>query len=526
MPKGYLCLVLHAHLPFVRHPEYEFYLEEQWLFEAISETYIPLIWMFKRLEREKVDFRLTMSMTPPLVSMLMDPHLQDKYLKRLDQLIELCHKEVERTRWQPEFQRLAIMYLNRFCDAKDTFLEYGKNIVQAFKEYQDKGYLEIITCSATHGFFPLMETTRPSVRAQVAVAVGFHSKVFGRAPKGIWLAECGYHPGHDEILREFGIRFFFVESHGILHGTPRPKYGVYAPVYTRSGVAVFGRDMESSKQVWSAVEGYPGDYWYRDFYRDIGYDLDFDYIKPYIQPNGLRMHTGIKYYRITGKTDHKEVYDPDRAMQKAAEHAGNFMFNREKQVEYLSSIMDRKPIIVAPYDAELFGHWWFEGPLWLEFLFKKIHYDQKTIKTITPSEYLNEYPRNQVVTPSFSSWGWKGYCEVWLNGSNDWIYKHLHKASERMTELVKAYGGSAEPRVQRALKQALRELLLAQSSDWAFIMHTGTHVEYAVKRTKEHLLNFNKLYEEIKQGNVDEEFLSSLEEKNNIFPEINPLVHV
>ncbi len=526
MPKGYLCLVLHAHLPFVRHPEYDFYLEEQWLFEAISETYIPLIWMFKRLEREKVDFRLTMSMTPPLVSMLMDPHLQDKYLKRLDQLIELCHKEVERTRWQPEFQRLAIMYLNRFCDAKDTFLEYGKNIVQAFKEYQDKGYLEIITCSATHGFFPLMETTRPSVRAQVAVAVDFHSKVFGRAPKGIWLAECGYHPGHDEILREFGIRFFFVESHGILHGTPRPKYGVYAPVYTRSGVAVFGRDMESSKQVWSAVEGYPGDYWYRDFYRDIGYDLDFDYIKPYIQPNGLRMHTGIKYYRITGKTDHKEVYDPDRAMQKAAEHAGNFMFNREKQVEYLSSIMDRKPIIVAPYDAELFGHWWFEGPLWLEFLFKKIHYDQKTIKTITPSEYLNEYPRNQVVTPSFSSWGWKGYCEVWLNGSNDWIYKHLHKASERMTELVKAYGGSAEPRVQRALKQALRELLLAQSSDWAFIMHTGTHVEYAVKRTKEHLLNFNKLYEEIKQGNVDEEFLSSLEEKNNIFPEINPLVHV
>ncbi len=526
MAQGYLCLVLHAHLPFVRHPEYDFYLEEQWLFEAISETYIPLIWMFKRLERENVHFRLTMSLTPPLISMLMDDHLQDKYLKRLELLIELSHKEVERTRWQPEFQRLAVMYLNRFCQAKDTFLEYGKNIVNAFKEYQDKGYLEIITCGATHGFFPLMETTKASVRAQVGVAVDLHTKVFGRSPKGIWLPECGYHPGHDEILREYGIRFFFVESHGILHGTPRPKYGVYAPVYTRSGVAAFGRDMESSKQVWSAVEGYPGDYWYRDFYRDIGYDLEFDYIKPYIQPNGLRMHTGIKYYRITGKTDDKDVYNPDIAMQKAAEHAGNFMFNREKQVEYLASIMDRKPIIVAPYDAELFGHWWFEGPLWLEFLFKKIHYDQKTIKTITPSEYLAEYPRNQVVTPSFSSWGWKGYCEVWLDGSNDWIYKHLHKASERMTELVKEYGQYGDPLVQRALKQALRELLLAQSSDWAFIMHTGTHVEYAVNRTKEHLLNFIELYESIKSGTIDEEKLKKMEEKNNLFPDINPLVHV
>ncbi len=526
MAQGYLCLVLHAHLPFVRHPEYEFYLEEQWLFEAISETYIPLIWMFKRLEREKVHFRLTMSLTPPLISMLMDEHLQDKYLKRLNQLIELSHKEVERTRWQPEFQRLAVMYLNRFCEAKDTFLEYGKNIVNAFKEYQDKGYLEIITCGATHGFFPLMETTKASIRAQVGVAVDLHNKALGRAPKGIWLPECGYHPGHDEILREYGIRFFFVESHGILHGTPRPKYGVYAPVYTRSGVAAFGRDMESSKQVWSAVEGYPGDYWYRDFYRDIGYDLEFDYIKPYIQPNGLRMHTGIKYYRITGKTDDKDVYNPDIAMQRAAEHAGNFMFNREKQVEYLASIMDRKPIIVAPYDAELFGHWWFEGPLWLEFLFKKIHYDQRTIKTITPSEYLAEYPRNQVVTPSFSSWGWKGYCEVWLDGSNDWIYKHLHKASERMTELVKEYGHYGDPLVQRALKQALRELLLAQSSDWAFIMHTGTHVEYAVNRTKEHLLNFIDLYEDIKFGAINEEKLKKMEEKNNIFPDINPLVHV
>ena len=275
----------------------------------------------------------------------------------------------------------------------------------------------------------------------------------------------GYNPGHDSILKEAGLSYFFTDSHGILHGKPRPKYGVFAPVYCKgSGVACFARDLESSKQVWSSIEGYPGDYNYREFYRDIGFDLEYDYIKPYIHPDGIRINTGIKYYRITGIGNHKEPYVPDWARQKAAEHAGNFMFNRQKQVEYLYDLLGKKPIIVSPYDAELFGHWWYEGPLWLEFLIRKIAFDQKELSLITPSEYLRENPRNQVVTPSMSSWGWKGYSEMWLQGPNDWIYRHLHNASKRMTELAKG-NPDAGGLNRRALNQALRELLLAQSSD-------------------------------------------------------------
>jgi 1,4-alpha-glucan branching enzyme len=285
-----------------------------------------------------------------------------------------------------------------------------------------------------------MNVCRESVRAQVKVAVSHYEGVFGRKPRGIWLPECGYHPGHDEILKEAGIKFFIADSHGVLHGTPRPKYGVFAPVYCKgSGVACFARDLESSKQVWSSVEGYPGDYNYREFYRDIGFDLEYDYIRPYIHPDGIRINTGIKYYRITGTSNYKEPYNPYWAREKAAEHAGNFMFNRQKQVEYLYDFMQKKPIILSPYDAELFGHWWFEGPQWLGFLIRKIVFDQGDIKLITPSEYLEENPRNQVITPSLSSWGWKGYSEMWLQGSNDWIYRHLHKASLRMTELAKRF---------------------------------------------------------------------------------------
>ena len=523
--KGYLCMVLHGHLPYVRHPEHENFLEEAWFYEAITETYIPLISVFDKLVDQGIDFRLTMTLSPPLISMLSDPLLEERYLKHIDKSIELAHKEVERTHLQPEFNRLSWMYLDNFNQARNTFEKYNRNLVWAFKKFQDLGKLEIITCGATHGYFPLMDTRKESVRAQVKVAVAHYESVFGRQPKGIWLPECGYQPGHDEILKECGIRYFFTDSHGVLHGSPRPKYGVFAPVYCKgTNVACFGRDLESSKQVWSSIEGYPGDYNYREFYRDIGFDLDYDYIKPYIHPDGVRINTGIKYYRITGTGDNKQPYVPEWARDKAAEHAGNFMFNRQKQADYLYNFMGKKPIIVSPYDAELYGHWWYEGPQWLEFLFRKIAFDQDEIRLITPSEYLDDFPRNQVITPSMSSWGWKGYSEMWLQGTNDWVYRHLHVASDKMTELAKGYT-NCNGLLKRALNQALRELLLAQSSDWAFIMGTGTHTTYAVQRTKQHILRFNRLYEDIKSNSIDEGWLAGIEYKDNIFPGIDYRAH-
>lgn len=525
MKKGYLLLVLHAHLPFVRHPEYEDFLEERWLFEAITETYVPLIEMFDRLTAEGVPFQVTMSVTPPLASMLGDSLLQERYLRYLGKLTELAAKEIHRTQSDPRFAPLARLYHDHFLKVRDIFLNrYGANLLRAFRKFQDAGSLEIITCGATHGFLPLMRPVPASVRAQVRVACEYHESVFGRKPRGIWLPECGFYPGDDQTFKENGLQYFFVDGHGILHGSPRPKYGIFAPVYCPSGVAAFGRDLESSKQVWSAEEGYPGDYWYREFYRDIGFDLDYDTIRSYIHPDGIRIHTGIKYYRITGKTDHKEPYEPDRARARTEEHAGNFMFNRERQVEYLWKRLGRKPVIVAPYDAELFGHWWFEGPQFLENLIRKIATASEVLELVTASHYLAEEPRYQPLVPSYSSWGWKGYSEVWLEGSNDWIYRHLHKASERMHELAEKYE-SADGLLKRALDQMARELLLAESSDWAFMMKTGTSTEYAVRRTREHLVAFLRLYESVRKGTIDEVRVGELENKNCIFPNVNYRVY-
>jgi len=521
MAKGYLSLVLHAHLPFIRHPEYESFLEENWLFEAVTDTYIPLINVFDGLIDDGVDFRITVSLSPTLISMLQDELLVSRYLAHLDKLITLSGSEIERTRSDERFNKLAVMYHEKYNNAKHVFSEkYGNDITRAFKKFQDLGKVEVITCGGTHGYLPLMDLYRPAVRAQIKIAVDTYRNTFGDTPKGIWLPECGYQPGHDEILKEFGIKYFFVESHGILFGTPRPKYGVYSPYLCKSGVAVFGRDMQSSKAVWSSKEGYPGDHNYREYYRDIGFDLDYDYVKPFINHCGTRINTGIKYYSITGETDHKELYDRKVAMDTAASHAGNFMFNREKQVEHLSGLMDRTPIVVSPYDAELFGHWWFEGPEWIGFLLRKIHFDQDTVKTTTPGEFLGLYDRYPIIQPSMSSWGYQGYSEVWLDGSNDWIYRHLHKMDEYMSKAAKDHENPSELD-RRALNQMARELLLAQSSDWAFIMKTGTFVDYAVNRTREHVGRFLALHDQLRNGKIDIKMLEEAEQKYNLFKDID-----
>ncbi len=520
-PKGYWCLQLHAHLPYVRHPEYPDFLEEDWLYEAISETYLPLLSVFEKFVEDGVDFRLTMTITPSLANMLADPLLQSRYYERLNKHMEFAEKELWRTRSLPQFQPAALMYDGHFKECKRLWEKYNGNILTGFKKLQDMGKIEIITCCATHGFLPLMNNEKAR-KAQIRAAVSDYQRHFGRPPRGIWLAECAYYPGIDNILKEEGIRFFFLEAHGILYGTPRPKFGVFAPVYCPSGVAAFSRDMETAHQVWSAESGYPGDPDYREFYRDLGYDLEYEYVKPYLHSDGVRRNIGIKYHRITGKValSDKQPYNPQWAKNKAAEHAGNFLFNRTKQTEYLSSILGRPPLVTSMYDAELFGHWWFEGPEFINFLFRKMHYDQNTIKPVTPVEYLDKFPVNQVITPAASSWGDKGYYEVWLNETNDYIYRHLHKAADRMTELAEKFP-HARGILERALNQAARELLLAQSSDWAFIMTTGTMLEYAEKRTRDHLLNFMNLYEQINAGSIDEFYLAGLESGNNIFPEID-----
>ncbi len=525
--KGYVSFILHAHLPFIHHPESEDYLEEEWLYEAISETYIPLLLNFQKLEEEKVDFRITMSLTPPLLNMFDNKLLQKRYIKYVKKHIELAAKEVKRTAYDKRLNELSKYYFDRYSNDLHVFKDiYNCNLISAFKHFQDIGVLEIITCGATHGYFPILYVNEKTVKAQIAVGVETYKKYFGKPPRGIWLPECGYVPEADKYLKEFGIDYIITESHGILYADPTPVFGTFAPIVSPNGVVAFGRDIESSRQVWSSICGYPGDFNYREFYRDLGYDADYDYIKPYIAKNGVRVNTGIKYYRITSKGEFKDYYNLQWAKDSAEKQAGHFFDSRVKQIDELSSIMSpAKPIVVCPYDAELYGHWWYEGPYWLYILFKKIYYDKGNFKLITPSEYIDKYPEMQECSPCISSWGANGYSEVWLNGLNDYVHRHLHVAGDRMVELANLYPNEKNILRRKALNQCARELLLAQSSDWLFIITHGTMVDYAKKRIKMHIGRFTKLYEQIKSNKIDSEFLKAIQKQDCIFSEIDYMIY-
>jgi 1,4-alpha-glucan branching enzyme len=521
MSRGYLALVLHAHLPFVRHPEHEDFLEEDWLFEAITETYVPLFAAFLRLRDEGVAFRLALSVSPPLAAMLDDPLLRTRYRRHLGRLLSLAESEARGNAESTAIGRIARHYGERFRAAA-TFLEAWKgDLLAPVRALQNGGFIEILACNATHGFLPLMSSAAAQ-RAQLRAGVSAHTRAFGRRPRGMWLAECGYDHHLDHLLAGEGLDFFFLDGHALELGRPAPKRGLYAPVRTPAGPVAFPRDHETSRQVWSAQEGYPGDPLYREFYRDLGWDAGYDYIRPWLHEDGVRRGVGLKYHRVTGRVplDDKELYDPAAAEQRAREHAQDFIANRRRQLEHHAGWLDRPPLVVAPYDAELFGHWWYEGPIFLEEVLRGLA-AQPDVETITPSQYLVRHGAGlEVQRPNPSTWGAESTNRVWLNDANAWLYRYQHWAEREMHEMVRDFGRAAGL-AARALKQAGRELLLLQSSDWAFILAAGTTAAYAARRAKQHFLAFQRLRQQLREGTLRENEISALEAQAPLFADLD-----
>ncbi len=523
MPKGYLFLVLHAHLPYVHHPEYERFLEERWLFEAVTETYVPLVKFFDRMRDDHVPFRLTLSISPTLAAMLESEALRQRYLQHVELLMRLADAEVERTRNWPEVNHLAQMYRRLFGEAREVFVDRaGTRLLQVFRDYAAEGLVELITCAATHGYLPAFCGEPGTIRAQVQCAVHEHERLFGRKPRGLWLPECGYYPGLDRELASAGIRYTILESHALEHAEPRPVFGVHAPVYMPSGVAAFARHPATSRLVWSSKVGYPADPVYRDYYRDIGFDLEQGYLEAFQYAPGVRSSTGIKYHRITGRGDHKDLYNPDQGREAAHRHAADFVRRCADQVRHASGRMPSPAVIVSPYDAELFGHWWFEGPQWIDQVMRLLAAGNDALELGTPGAYLADYPVHQKAVPSPSSWGHNGYGEHWLNTSTAWMWRPLREASARMATLASAGGSDAPHDVRaRALRQAARELLLAQSSDWPFMITAGTTEQYARRRFLDHLARFHDLAHDVERGEIEPAKLRALEQMDDLFPDVD-----
>lgn len=530
-PQGYLAIVLHAHLPFVRHPEYPIFFEEDWFFQALAESYLPLLATFEALHRDAIPFRLTISLSPTLLAMLDDELLRQRFEGYLQQIEQLLEHEERRAQYASQQVSSLIAYHKRLLKRNQRLWKRWKgNLIDAFRFYQQQGSLELITTAATHAYLPLFRTEPQAAWAQLQIGLAAFQRAIGTVPTGIWLPECGYYPGLDRILATLGIRYFLVETTSLLRGEPHPARGVYAPVFApESGVAVFARDPEASHQVWSRESGYPSHADYREYHWDLASDLSVKLPTGLISDAGVRRKTGIKYFSVTGDEE-KRFYDPLQGLRRAQHHAEHFIASRLKQLEQAPAFPPMSPpIFVAPYDAELLGHWWHEGPRWLEFVFR--HLDdlrkQRTqnspaLEAITLSEYLTRFDTHQLVAPAEGSWGEGGYHAYWLNEATHWLYPQLHQATRRMVSLADRFSSEStlKPLTRRAIEQATRELLLAQASDWPFILKSQTVVEYAQKRIHSHLKRFHAISHQIEQHHIDEHWLSLVESLDTVFPNV------
>lgn len=494
---GKILFLMHAHLPFVRHPEYSRFFEENWLFEAIAETYLPLVQAMRRLLEKGVPGVLNLSVSPPLIEMLSDETLIKKFTEHLYKQLELINKEVKRNAGT-ELESLSKFYQERELSLIDTWdNRIHHDLLTEFLELEKANKLNLLTCVGTHPFLPAYQSDPETIRMHLDVTIRCFERAFKRSPKGVWLPECGYFPGLDKYLKEFDLNYFFLETHGALLASPPPKYGVFTPLKTNAGLYCMGREQKSSMEVWSRRTGYPGHPEYREFFKDISKDRPREYLGEYFFAGNEPIDSGFKYNRITG-SEKKELYRPWNAMHLAEDHARLFVINREATIsELLLKMEGNKAAMLCPYDAELFGHWWFEGPLFLESMLMRAA-ASNIIEFAGADTVMQESADKQTHEPAFSSWGEGGFGSVWINNETDKYYPQSFRMRAMIDRLKSICGKmKAASITTRYIKQLERELMLFQSSDWAFMIHNHSADSYARRRLDNHYDNANALFAEI-----------------------------
>jgi 1,4-alpha-glucan branching enzyme len=509
---------LMADLPLEAPPPEEINLtpgtvEESWFFEAVSETYIPLLMLFDRLEADHIPFRLGISLTPVLAQMLNDEYHQKKYLAHREHQIDFGKREIERLGRESAQCLLAKRRYDRAIDQRAVFItRYEGNIFKALESYQQKRKIEFLAAPATPAFFPFFSSYPEAIQAHMETAISFYRYTLGINPQGFLLPEMGWSKELDPFLRSYGFNYTIADSHGFVFGNPPPSRGTFYPVRTPQGVSILARDFCACSDI-SRIRKEGS---YLDTGRDIGYELTLDDIAPFIAQNGARCQTGFKYWRADGSP-----YNPDTASAAVRENARTFLESCRDRLDSAMRYMPELPLSLCAFNADSFGRHWYEGPQFLENLFR-LAADYRDLQFMTPSEYLYLQPISslEVSLPEYSSWGDNGYTETWLDSSNDWVYRHLNRSIDRMIELADRFPKNSSLK-ERALNQAAREILMAMASDWSSFLYRQECTAYARRQIEDALRNFTTIYESLGTNYISTEWLTSLERRHDIFPHIN-----
>ena len=474
-----VALVLHGHLPYATVGSADDRLGERWLLEALWECYLPLEAMLARLGAEGVPAALTLSISPPLGSMLRHPRLPARMADHLAALGEVNARAARRLAAEPALATVTASYAERLRRTSERWRDLGGDLLGALAQHRQAGRLELLASSVTHAYLPGFAPEPGAMRTQLELGLLSFERLCGHRPLGLWLPECAYDAEVGRALGCSGVGYTVVDAHGIERARPRPAEGTRRPVLGQGGVAYFGRDQAASHQVWSRARGYPGDAVYREFYRDLGYELD----DASLAGLGAGLMTGLKYYRITGPGPHKEPYLAEPATKRAREHAEHFVEGCARRLG-LAAQSIAAPLMVAAYDAELFGHWWFEGPSFLEQVLRRLAAHPE-LRAVTLGQYLTDHPSCALCEPASSTWGEGGYANVWLGPRAASLWRHVHEMHRKVATAVRSQRHATGAR-GLALDQAIRESLLLQASDWPFMLHGGQLADFARARVRGH----------------------------------------
>ncbi len=490
-----LALVLHAHLPWVRDPVHPASIEERWLFEALWESYLPLLEVLDRAAARGQRQVLALSLSPPLLAMLADAHLRAAFVDHVDAVESIAHAEIARAGAGLRADALRD-HVARLRRARERFEVAGGDVARAFGDHHRAGTVELFTTAATHPLLPAC-TSAGHVAAQLSVARRALIAASGVEPLGLWLPECAYDPRLDGALSAAGVGWTVLDAHGVELARPRSPLGVHAPVMTPWGLAILAREPGAARRVWSRRDGYPGDPAYREHHRDLVDELSTEDLGRLAPPPGARSPIGLRPYRVTG-AEAKEPYDPGAAAARVRAHASDFVAAASRTLAGAPRAAGAPPLLVAPYDAELFGHWWWEGPAFLDALLETLLHAGCPVRPTTPSERLARHPLAPVVEPAISTWGEGGHATVWAAADTAPMLRAIHVAERAVdgafAELDgrgaaggQGATGGACASAMRARDLAARELMLGAASDWAFLVRTGTNVGYARRRAAQHL---------------------------------------
>jgi 1,4-alpha-glucan branching enzyme len=487
-----VAFVLHAHLPWVDPRDDDDTVEGRWLLEALTGSYLPLVDLLVRHEAEGLPARMTLSVTPTLLAQLAHPTLSGRYRRHLDRLDALLDGETKRLRGTA-FAPLVSWHRHRVRRARASFFEeLGGDVPAALASLWRQGRIEVAASAATHAVLSLIPPGSPSRAIQIRAGLAATRRALGRVPATFWLPECGYEPGLDGLLVAAGVERVVVDTHGVVLGTPRPVYGPYAPVASPAGLVVFPREPEGSMQVWSSTGGYPGDPWYADFHRDVGWSAAADARRAGfpLPPGGAPV--GLRHHRVGEPGSEERPYEPAHALETAHAHARRFVADGAGRAASIARRIDRPPCLVYAFDAELFGHWWLEGPVWLDAVLRTIA-GHPVLAAPTLEEALRMQPVLQQVQPAASTWGAGGHHETWLTATA-WPHDALAALDAEIASIAR---GPHDPAL---LRVARGHHLLAQSSDWTFMMTRGASAGYGRRRLEQHLAASQRACEAIRRG--------------------------